>query len=107
MRSLLSTIVATLILLLIPTPLPTWAQTQQQNLTPIQIQTLTETRYSLTTVDDLQLRGIVSDNIAKSQKDYYLRQAQTAIGSPLTREQLTALLAVSYTHLTLPTIYSV
>ncbi len=92
MRSLLSTIVATLILLLIPTPLPTWAQTQQQNLTPIQIQTLTETRYSLTTVDDLQLRGIVSDNIAKSQKDYYLRQAQTAIGSPLTREQLTALL---------------
>lgn len=91
-RKLLSILISIIILLSIQVPLPAFAQTNFHNLTSSQAQKLTSIQCSLTTIDDLQSRGILSVDLANSQRKYYLTNAETLLGSPVAPEELTALL---------------
>lgn len=49
---------------------------------------LTDVYYALTTVDDLETRGILSSSEAVSQRSYYLAQAEIVTGGSITRLEL-------------------
>ncbi|MUG93346.1 hypothetical protein F7734_13285 [Scytonema sp. UIC 10036] len=91
-RKLLTILISLIILLSIQIPLPACAQTNFHDLTSSQVQQLTAIKYSLTTVDDLESRGVLSVDLANLQRKYYLTNAQTLLSSPVAPEQLTALL---------------
>jgi hypothetical protein len=92
MRKLLSILITLLILLSVQTSLPAFAQTNFPNLSQSQVQELIEIKYTLNTLDDLQSRGVLNADVAKSQRNYYLTQAESLIGKSLTAKELTALL---------------
>lgn len=48
--------------------------------------------HALKTIDDLELRGVLSIQEALAQESYYLSQAETIIGEPVTRQELEAYL---------------
>lgn len=49
---------------------------------------LTDVYYALTTVDDLESRGILSSSEAQAERSYYLAQAETLTGKSITRHEL-------------------
>lgn len=49
--------------------------------------------YQILTIDDLQARGILPDDTAAAQREYYLAQTATITGTPLTWDELTAHIA--------------
>lgn len=62
------------------------------------IQTLLELKQTLATLEDLQARGFISQEILESQRLYYLKKAQRAIGVSLEPDHMMVLL----THLEAP-----
>ena len=48
--------------------------------------------HALKTIDNLELRGVLSIQEALAQESYYLSQAESIIGEPVTRQELEAYL---------------
>ncbi|MTJ09828.1 hypothetical protein [Anabaena sp. UHCC 0204] len=91
MRKVLVIFSALLIFLSSQLTLPAFAVTNSQQLTTNQIQQLSEINYSLHTLNDLESRGVINNDIVKSQEKYYLQQAETLVNSPLTPTEITNL----------------
>src|SRR5690606_33602208 len=56
------------------------------------ITSLEDIYYALRTIDDLELRDVLSIQEALAQENYYLSQAENIIGEPITRQDLEAYL---------------
>ncbi|HLP92256.1 MAG TPA: hypothetical protein VK184_27155 [Nostocaceae cyanobacterium] len=93
MRKILGILLCLVIVLTPPWPSSAFAQTHLPNLTNNQVQKLTEIKYNLSTIEDLENRGVINQGVAKTETEYYLNQAQTLINQQLTAEKLTNLLA--------------
>jgi hypothetical protein len=79
-------------------PSSAFAQTNYPKLTNNQVQQLTEIKYNLSTLHDLEVRGIINSEVAKTESKYYLNKAETLSNLKLTPEQLTNLLTEYQTY---------
>ncbi|HLO83805.1 MAG TPA: hypothetical protein VK203_02165 [Nostocaceae cyanobacterium] len=92
MRKFLGVFLCLLILFTFQWPSSAFAQTNYPNLTNSQIQQLTEIKYNLSTLNDLEMRGVINNETVQSERKYYLNKAKILTNSPLTPEQITNLL---------------
>lgn len=91
MRKFISLFIGLTFLLWVFTPSISLAQNNQNNfdsLPPEQVQELMSIRYSITTIDELQKRGVLSETQATTETKRYLEKSQLIVGETLNLEKI-------------------
>lgn len=89
MRQLISLFLV--VIFWVSTPSLSLAQNNINNLDrlpPEKVQELISIRYSITTIDELQKRGVLSETQATTETKYYLEKSQLIVGEKLSLEQI-------------------